>query len=477
MVIQSNSTSQAGQMPWPTPKTVESQAPQAADAAHPVQPADQTSAKTSASHAPAASARLSSAKGQSAPEMRFVADPFDQAYAQLTPSQKQAYDSLIQSSVKVPGFLAPKPSLPGPFTAPQAKPTLPASPFENVDVKQLDPAQQAQLRKLLCDGTLQRKSSDGQTILEHLAGLMKNQKADKQATISGPGLVRDLLKMLQPEDLNALKASAANMQYHLNDKGQRKQNGIPMPGGLGEITQCSVHYTCGAASMQVWMRLNQPEELVRIADDLFSKGKSTLHGGTLKPAKGSLDFHAGDKIYDNELYLSTAGREDRTDLDILLQSSLMDKVAIGNLSNYDVNADSGGIMNVVGGNSGAQPLYMAREMEKLTGKPFAYAHNLNLYKTGGVGRFFANLSDRTPQAELVAQLKSQLNAGKQVMIAYQTRADDSLALHYVTVFGYDAKTDRYFIADTDEEKATRAKMYTKSTQEMMDVLRAVVYQK
>ena len=65
--------------------------------------------------------------------------------------------------------------------------------------------------------------------------------------------------------------------------------------------------------MEVWMRLNQPEELVRITHELFSKGQARLQGDTLKPARGSLDFHAGDTIYDNEFRMSKAGKEDRCD--------------------------------------------------------------------------------------------------------------------------------------------------------------------
>jgi hypothetical protein len=122
-------------------------------------------------------------------------------------------------------------------------------------------------------------------------------------------------------------------------------------------------------------------------------------------------------------------------------------------------------------------MYMQREMEQLTGKPFEYQHNLNVYGLGGVSRFLGNLSDRTPQDQLVAQLKNQVQAGKQVMIAYQTRSGDPMALHYVTVVGYDPKSDKFYYADTDEPKDTRAKMYTKTSQDMMDVLRCVIYPK
>ncbi len=425
-----------------------------------------------------------SPKGQSKPQVSFVSDPFSQAYDTLSPQQKQAFDAILKHSSQMPGLLAqsieqqrqnetqPIPFFPKP--APKAQDPFGPNIFSNQSVSFLSSKEQNLFKDLLANGTLMRKSSDGQTILSHLNALLKD---DKNAKTNGPQLVRDLIHMLQPEDMSALKAKADNMTYHINDKGQRKQDGIPMPGGLGEITQCPTHFTCGAASMQVWMRLNQPEELVRITHDLVSKGESKLNGTTLKPAQGSLDFHAGDKIYDNELYLTKAGQEDRCDLDIILQSALMDKIALGNWMPYDVNADSGGFFNLLDGNSGGHPMYMAREMEKITGKPFEYSHNLSLYGTKGAGRFLGNLEARTEQAKLVQELKDQVKTGKQVMIAYQTRTDDSMALHYVTVTGYDPKSDRFYYADTDEPKATRAKMYTKSTQDMMNLLRCVIYSK
>ncbi|MEZ0374719.1 MAG: hypothetical protein ACAI44_36870 [Candidatus Sericytochromatia bacterium] len=414
-----------------------------------------------------------SSQGRSSPQMDFIGDSFAEAYGRLNPAQKSQFDGLLQQSAKMPAFMAPaKPQTLGPVYQGN-----PADPFQGqgfglVDVPFLNSTDQQTLRNLLSDGTLLRKASDGQTVLEHLAALVRDDHNDKT---NGPVLARDLIRMLQPEDLNALKQQANHMSYHLNDKGQRKQDGIPMPGGLGEITQCPVHYTCGAASMQVWMRLNVPEELVRITHDLVSKGEAGIPGGSLRPARTSLDYHAGDKIFDNELWLTKAGNEDRSDLDIILQSALMDKIAIGNLSPYDVDADSGGIFNVIDGNSGGHPLYLKRTMEKLTGKAFSYAHNLDIYSLGAAGRFLGNLSDRTPQADLVNQLKNQVQAGKQVMIAYQTKPSDPMALHFVTVVGYDAGSDKFYYADTDEKKTDRAKMYTKSSQDMQDVLRCVVY--
>lgn len=441
----------------------------------PTSPSAQKNAPTTAS--PQETSQLSP-KGQSAAQLSFVGDPFSRAYDGLNAQQKQAFETILNHSIQMPGWLAQSAeqdrqvAMPGPWV--QQVPTKAEELFTSKTVSFLSPKEQQIFKDLLANGTLMRKSSDGQTILSHLSALLKD---DKNKQTNGPQLVRDLIRMLQAEDMAALKAKADKMTYHVNDKGQNKQDGIPMPGGLGEITQCPTHYTCGAASMQVWMRLNRPEELVRITHDLVSKGESKLNGSTLKPARGSLDYHAGDTIYKHEVLGGKAGVEDRCDLDIILQSAFMNKVAIGNWSEYDVNSDSGEWWNMLDGNSGGHPLYMAREMERLSGQPFEYSHNLSLYGAGAVGRFFTNLEGRTEQSQLVQELKKQVSAGKHVMIAYQTRPNDAMALHFVTVTGYDPKTDQFYYADTDETKATRAKMYTKTTQDMQDVLRCVIYPK
>lgn len=417
-------------------------------------------------------AQIETSQGQSAPAMSFVGDPYTEAYSRLNPAQKQQFDALLNMKASIPSWLAPPASLP---KAPQDfNSHIANSPFNNVDVPVFNPQEQALLKNLLSNGTLLSQGSDKQTILSYLNQLATD---DKNTSTNGIGLARELLRMLGPEDLKSVMSQADNMTYHLNKKGESKQDGIPMPGGLGEITQCPTHFTCGAAAMQVWMRLNQPAETVRVVHDLVTKGEAATNGGSLKPARGSLDFHAGDKVYDNELRLSKAGTEDRSDVDIILQSALMDKIAIGNLSPYDVDSDSGGGFNIIDGNSGGQPLYMKRELEKLTGKPFTYAHNLNVYGLGAAGRFLGNLSDRTPQTELVASLKNQVQSGKQVIIAYQTQKSDPMALHYVTVVGYDAQSDKFYYADTDEKKTDRAKMYTKTSSEMNEVLRVAIWPK
>jgi hypothetical protein len=326
------------------------------------------------------------------------------------------------------------------------------------------------LDRLLSDRTLIADSGGG-TVLHHLSALASCEPDDRRSTMSGPGLALDLIRMLQPEDLEAAKRATQAAQR----PGQKKA-GHPLPGGLGEITQNTVHYTCGAASAQVWMRLNAREELVRIVHQLHCDGRATLYrDGRLKPARFSLVYHAGARIYANETFRGDEGTEDRCDLDILLQSSLMDKIALGNLSAYDVYSDSGGIWNVLNGNSGSHPMYLKREMERLTGLTWAYQHSLDPYKLGGFARFFGNLRTRTEQGALVDAAVAQGTAGKHFLICFQTNPSDAMALHYVCVVGYDASRRTFYYVDTCEKKEERAKLYPMTRDEMMSSLRCVVY--
>jgi hypothetical protein len=403
------------------------------------------------------SSQITANQGSSQAQLDFVGDPLTEAYQKLNPQQKKAYDQLLNLSGKTPAWLA--------------QPGVSSNPFAMASVPVFSAQEQKMLKDLLANGTLTQTSANGTSIVEYLHNLATDDRNDK---VSGPQLVKDCLRMLQPEDMAAVMKKADQMSYK-EVAGTKKQGGIPFPGGLGEITQCPVHYTCGAASIQVFMRLNQPAEVVRLVHDLVRQGSAQMNGDSLKPAPGSLDFHAGDTIYKGALKLKSEGKEDRSDLDIILQSAVMEKTALGNLSDYDVDTDSGGLLNVVAGNSGSHPLYMKRTLEQLTGQSFNYEHNLNLYNSGGIGRLLGNLSARTDQSQMVADLKKHVQAGKAVIIAYQTNPSDQTALHYVTVTNYDPDSDRFYYADTGELKAERSKMYTKTTADMNEVLRAIIY--
>lgn len=390
-------------------------------------------------------------------------DPFARAYQGLDADQKAKFDALLAMSVTVPSARAARPFRRG---GPQTSPTGPT---------RLTAAEHEILESLLTDGTLLRQASDGLTVLSHLASLAACSPADKRSTMSGSSLALDLIRMLRAEDLGAAMKSFDAPIQGPRPLGRPAKVGYPLPGGLGEITQCTVHFTCGAASMEVWLRLNQPAELVRIAHQLFCDGTSITRSSTLKPARNSQIYHAGDTIFKNERFRGDEGTEDRCDLDILLQSALMDKIALGNLSAYDVYADSGGIWNVMDGNSGGHPMYLEREMERLTGHPFAYAHNLNPLDLGGFARFFGNLRARTDQSALVDLAVAQCRAGKQVIICFQTKPSDAMALHYVTIAAYDHGSGTFYYVDTCETKSARSKLYKMTKQEMMDSLRSVIH--
>lgn len=351
-------------------------------------------------------------------------DPYADAYARLTPEQRAQVDDLLAMQV------------------------APAAGFP----RRLNATEQGVLKSLVADGILLERASDGLTALTHLHEMVACGKGSAAAV--------ELMRVLRSEDLTAAKAAcdAAGAKGH------------SLPGGAGEITQCTTHMTCGAASMQVWTRLNRPAELVRIAHQLFCDGRAPLTDTALKVARNSLTFHAGMPVYEDDDRDAIAGTEDRTDLDIVVQSAIMDKIAVGNLSAYDVDLDSGGRGNVMRGNSGSHPLYLKREMERLTGQGWDYQHNLNPLGLGGFGRFFGNLRARSSQDALVAALTGTRHA----FMCYQTKPDDEFALHWVTVVGTDASGAVYYV-DTCETKATRSKLYKMSKADLAAKLRCVVY--
>lgn len=296
-------------------------------------------------------------------------------------------------------------------------------------------------------------ASDGLTAAQHVERLRG----------CNPAVAAELERALKPEDLEAAKKGA--------DAAGAK--GYPLPGGVGEITQCTTHFTCGAASIEVWTRLNRPAELARIAHQLVCDGRAPLTATSLKVARGSRDFHAGAKIWENDKRKSVAGIEDRTDLDILVQSALMDKIAIGNWSAYDVDLDSGGLGNTMRGNSGAHPLYLKREMERLTGQSWSYEHDLNPQGLGGIGRFFGNLRVRTPAAKLAGILVARVST-RTAFMCFQTKPTDAMALHWVTVVANDGHGGVYYV-DTCETKSDRSKLYKMSKQDLIAKVRCVVY--
>lgn len=431
-----------------------------------------------ATSAPTESANIASHLGAGQASLGFLEnDPFQQAFAKLPPQAQQQFNELMDQQQSV--FQTPELNPPRPGN-PLLVPSMPlidntrraALPPQKFIQSAFSPEEKAQLQNLLSNGTLMQKSRDGKTILEHLQALAKD---DNNRQTDGVKLVKELIRMLQPEDLQAAFAAADKMEY-IEKKGKQVQKGVALPGGLGEITQCVTHYTCGAASAQVMLHMQQPAELVRILHDLVSKGKAELHNGkSLRPAEGSLDYHAGDKIYAGELKFKKAGVEDRTDSNIILQSAIMNKTSLGNWSEYDVDSDSGGLFNTLQGNSGSHPLYVGRTLEELTGQPYTYEHTLNPYNLGGFARFFGNLNQPVSQTELVNSLKTQLQNKQTSMIAYQTNPDDAMSLHYVTVVNYNPQTDTYYYVDTGEPREERAKIYTKTGAEMQNVLRCVIH--
>lgn len=414
-----------------------------------------------------------SATGKGTAPLPFIeeTEPFKQVFKQLPAHTQKQFNALVQHPTEQ--LLPPPQKSYDPMAIRSDNVRVVLKPhLINESLPAFTPKEQALLEKLLVNGTLLTPDTHGQTILSHLNDLLQD---DHNRQTNGLQLVKDLIYMLQPEDIEDALRQADKMEY-VEKKGKLKQKGIPLPGGIGEITQCDIHYTCGAASSQVLMRLQQPAEMVRILHDMVSQGNAQLHQGqSLKPAVGSLKFHAGSTIYDHELSWEVVGKEDRRDANIIFQSAIMDKIAIGNWSQYDVGADSGGLLNVVAGNSGAHPLYLSRTLGHLTGKPYTYEHALDIYNTGAFGQFWGNLKPPVSQATLVNGLQEQIQAGKKAIIVFQTNPSDSLALHYVSVVKYNAKTDTYYYIDTGETREDRARIYTKTGAELRQVLRGVIH--
>lgn len=191
------------------------------------------------------------------------------------------------------------------------------------------------LMKLLDNGTLTRKDSHGNTILDNV---YRMQKGPNQDGVQDKQLAKDTLKVL-------------------NDRKEIYQG---------------PHGTCGAASLENVMMRKDPAEMVRIVTNLAAKGRVTTRGGhVLRAGTGSLNWHRNST--------TTAGRKDnRSDFDIIFQSAAMRSVALvggdmdamGRIADYNVNKDTGGSSAVKTGDSASDPLHLSSLAEDITGQDY-----------------------------------------------------------------------------------------------------------
>lgn len=337
--------------------------------------------------------------------------------------------------------------------------------FEKNDV--LSAKEKNILEKILVNGVLTKKDLDGNSVLENLKTISQSKKVD------GNKVLKEMINILNPSDIKenlklSEKVSSASdvgkmdENRSIDKKNKIYQKGVEPTGGLKEITQCPTHYTCGAASMEVFLKDENPESLVKMVKDLATSGESKFRDKTLKNPPGALNFHAG---YD----ISGKGQEDRTDADIILQSAIMQKVSLG-FGDYNIEKDTDGITTKIAGNGGGNPKHMSHMMENITGKKFNYEHNLDFYGASTV----YGIGSPVNNDKLFKLLDDTVSNGKKVIIAYNTNPNDKLGLHYVTVLGKNDKGEYCFV-DTDQKKEVGSKLFTMNAEEMKKKISVIIY--
>lgn len=355
---------------------------------------------------------------------------------------------------------------------------------ETKSIEVLNTDDKSKLENLLTSGILNKTDKDGKSILQNLHEMAFN---NKQKVYDNKTLVKDAIKLLQPNDL-----------------------------GRKEITQCEAHFTCGSASIQQYMQKYEPAELVRIVKALASDGKATLKGGAeIKAGTGSLSFRAGSEIKGSENDIKNYGKngkltEDRSAFDIIFQSATMRNIALigGDMTeqslgflnkidaidtDYNLESDSN-YAGVERGNKGGHPAAMAEFMHQVTGKDFDYQHVFSLkdmlpeklYKyVGGLADSAAGSVLNLKNAEknndvLINKLKSSLESSpqKDTIMVYGKDID---SLHYVTAlkFGKNEKGEEgLFFVNTMAKKEKGANVNDFMTLETLkQKLQGVIFEK
>ncbi|MFN8577505.1 MAG: hypothetical protein U0354_11660 [Candidatus Sericytochromatia bacterium] len=121
------------------------------------------------------------------------------------------------------------------------------------------------IKDLLNSGILNKTDKDGNSILSNLHDM---GFSSPQLALDSKELVKDAIKLLQSGDA-----------------------------GRKNITQGNIHFTCGAASIEQFMKKFEPAELIRIVKDLAKNGETKLRSGTkLEAGTDSLNFRSGHEI-------------------------------------------------------------------------------------------------------------------------------------------------------------------------------------
>lgn len=190
--------------------------------------------------------------------------------------------------------------------------------FENVSDQQID-----LFVKMLKNGTLTKKDSEGVTVLERLNKILtteRNPNLEKNGITAKHLLNQAIRTLADPTSIN---------------QGVNKG-------------------TCGAATMEYILAKNDPAEMLRIIEGLTSKS-------------GSVTLRDGKKLTlpENSIPGDKSGRKD---IDRMVQSAIMDKANLMG-ADYDNPSDDGGFIAVVGGNS-AIPIGKFKDLyQSVTGRP------------------------------------------------------------------------------------------------------------
>lgn len=349
-------------------------------------------------------------------------------------------------------------------------------------IKSIDPEQ---VKKVLDSGTLMLKDKNGNTTLNNLYEMAFNSN---QKVSDNKQLVKDAIKLLQPGD-----------------------------DGRKEITQGNIHYTCGSASIEQFMKKFEPAELVRIVKDLAATGEAKLRGGeTIKAGTGSFNFRAGNEVNATEDEIKKYGdgsgkvHENRSAFDIMFQSATMRSIALigGDMTgentsalsdlnilnktgiadlDYNLESDSD-YSNILKGNRGGHPGAIAHFMEQATGKKYDYTHSLSLnYKVlDYLAQGELNLKDgNKTNDKVLEQLKTSLAKGKDTIFVY---GKDVTSLHYVTglKFGQKDGKEGIFFVNTmakTQSMTPQSKEEGSQTQDFMTIedlkakLQGVIFEK
>lgn len=201
------------------------------------------------------------------------------------------------------------------------------------------------------------------------------QKADKQMKAELDSLLKNNPNVLMSKDSSG-KATIENLKL-LSDVTSNKKTGEKVDGtdlmkqALNMLKSDKnvlqgYHGTCGAGSLENYIRDKQPSELIRIVKDLASNGNAVLADGNGKlalklPAKALNYQERGrnqfDRIFQSAIMQNVAlfGGDERAAFSKLLVTG----------KEYDVDKDDGGPDAVKHGDSAADPVLLTHIMNRM----------------------------------------------------------------------------------------------------------------